>query len=116
MQQFINPKNSQNKNKKQKKSNNLQQLRKEKGDRMKELWYISTILLFFGALAGFANTPTGAFASNLPPTWELPTDEFSSADGKITIPLEKAFFDPDGDTIAFSTETKEATATIQKGG
>ena len=83
---------------------------------MKELWYISTILLFFGALAGFANTPTGAFASNLPPTWELPTDEFSSADGKITIPLEKAFFDPDGDTIAFSTETKEATATIQKGG
>ncbi len=44
-------------------------------------------------------TPTGAFASNLPPKWELAQDEFSSP---VVIQLDVAFADVDNDVLAFS--------------
>lgn len=70
---------------------------------MKEVWYLSVILLMLGVLAGFSSvmTPTGAFASNLPPKWDFPTADFST-DGKLEIDLNSAFFDPDADALSFS--------------
>lgn len=44
-------------------------------------------------------TPTGAFASNLPPKWEMSQDEFSSP---AVIDLSRAFDDSDNDVLAFS--------------
>ncbi|MEM3154618.1 MAG: hypothetical protein QW165_03590 [Candidatus Woesearchaeota archaeon] len=71
---------------------------------MKEFWYLSVILLMLGVLAGFSSvmTPTGAFAGNLPPQWDFPTAELSTDGSRLTIDLNDAFFDPDGDPLSFS--------------
>lgn len=70
---------------------------------MKEVWYLSVTLLMLGVLAGFSSvmTPTGAFASNLPPQWDFPTTEFST-DSRLTLDLDDAFFDLDADPLSFS--------------
>jgi len=70
---------------------------------MKELWYLSTMLLMLGVLAGFASmtTPTSAFFANIPPQWDFPTNDFSTND-RLILDLDKAFFDPDGDPLSYS--------------
>ena len=69
---------------------------------MKELWYLIAVLLMLGVLAGFSNisTHTGAFAANLPPQWDYPTTEFVT--DQLSLDLDTAFFDPDGDPLSFS--------------
>jgi hypothetical protein len=71
--------------------------------RMKEMWYFIAVMLMLGVLGGFASmsSPAGAFAANIPPQWDFPTSEFMT-DGRLTINLEDAFFDPDGDVLSFS--------------
>ncbi len=71
---------------------------------MKEVWYLSVILLMLGVLAGFSSvtTPTGAFAGNLPPQWDFPTSDFSTNGNRLNLDLNAAFFDPDGDPLSFS--------------
>ena len=71
---------------------------------MKEVWYLSVVLLMLGVLAGFSSvtTPTGAFAGNLPPQWDFPTAEFSTDGSRLNLDLSDAFFDPDGDPLSFS--------------
>ena len=71
---------------------------------MKEVWYLSVILLMLGVLAGFSSvtTPTGAFAGNLPPQWDFPTSDFSTDGSRLNLDLNDAFFDPDGDPLSFS--------------
>ena len=70
---------------------------------MKELWYFVAVMLLLAVLASFANmsSPTSAFAANLPPKWDFPTTEFST-DGRLSLNLADAFFDPDGDPLSFS--------------
>ena len=71
---------------------------------MKELWYLVTVLLMLGILAGFSSfsTPTGAFVANLPPQWDFPTSEFAADSSNFELNLAEAFFDPDGDPLSFS--------------
>lgn len=61
-------------------------------------------------LASLTNltTPTSAFAANLPPRWEMPT-EYSTQD-KIELNLDKAFFDPDGDPLSYSVTPSKGTS------
>ncbi len=70
---------------------------------MKELWYFVSVMLMLAILASLANmsSPTSAFATNLPPQWDFPTSEFT-ADGQLSVDLDDAFFDPDGDMLSFS--------------
>jgi hypothetical protein len=70
---------------------------------MKELWYFVSVMLMLSVLASFASmsSPTTAFAANLPPQWDFPTTEFTT-DGRLTVNLADAFFDPDGDVLSFS--------------
>jgi len=82
---------------------------------MKELWYAVLTLLMLGVLAGFASmsSPTGAFVANLPPRWDFPSDHFTS-DAQLVISLDRAFFDADGDPLAFSvTPTPGVTAGLK---
>ena len=55
-------------------------------------------------LTGFVSSskPTGAFAANLPPVWDYTTDTFQSP---VQIDLNRAFFDSDGDSLAFSVSS-----------
>ncbi len=71
---------------------------------MRELWFTAFVLLLLGIVAGMAGLkqPTGAFAGNLPPEWNLPTNEFT---GEAHLDLTQAFFDPDGDKLTFTAET-----------
>jgi hypothetical protein len=71
---------------------------------MKELWYVITVLLMLGVLAGFSSltTPTSAFVANLPPQWDFPTTEFPTGGSQVNVDLKTAFFDPDGDPLSFS--------------
>ncbi|HLC32607.1 MAG TPA: hypothetical protein VJJ82_02175 [Candidatus Nanoarchaeia archaeon] len=72
---------------------------------MKELWYAAFVLLLIGVLAGFTNLQTtGGAVLNLPPTWDLPTTEFTSQ-GPFVLTLPRAFFDPDGDALAFTVQS-----------
>lgn len=83
-----------------------------KGIEMKELWYTAFVLLLIGILAGFTSIqPTGAFVLNLPPSWDLPTTDFSS-EGTFELSLAKAFFDPDGNPLAFSVQSRDGSAKI----
>ncbi len=70
---------------------------------MKELWYFVSVMLMLVVLASFADmsSPSGSFATNLPPSWDFPTSEFT-VDGELRIDLATAFFDPDGDVLSFS--------------
>jgi len=70
---------------------------------MKELWYFVSVMLMLAVFAGLADmsSPSGAFATNLPPAWDFPTSEFST-DNELRIDLSTAFFDPDGDVLSFS--------------
>lgn len=83
---------------------------------MKEVWYLSVILLMLGVLAGFSSvmTPTGAFAGNLPPQWDFPTSDFST-NGKLEIDLNNAFFDPDADPLSFSVSPSEGVSAGMSG-
>lgn len=86
--------------------------KKEVRIEMKELWYTAFVLLLIGILAGFTSIqPTGAFVLNLPPAWDLPTTDFSS-EGTFELPLAKAFFDPDGNQLAFSVQSTNGNAKI----
>jgi hypothetical protein len=89
----------------------MQSGEEETGEKMKEVWYLSVILLMLGVLAGFSNvmTPTGAFASNLPPKWDFPTTDFST-DSRLEIDLNSAFFDPDADPLSFSVSPGEGVS------
>lgn len=71
---------------------------------MREVWYFATVMLMLGVLAGFASisTPTSAFAANLPPSWDYPTSEFAAEDERVSVNLDDAFFDLDGDPLSFS--------------
>lgn len=51
-------------------------------------------------------TPTGAFASNLPPRWDYPAEDFSY-DESFSLDLNSAFFDPDADPLSFSVSPSE---------
>jgi len=78
---------------------------------MKELWYLSTMLLMLGVLAGFASmtTPTSAFVANIPPQWDFPTSEFST-DDRLILDLNRAFFDPDGDPLSYSVSPTQGVS------
>jgi len=71
---------------------------------MKEIWYFVSIVLMLGVLASFSTmtTPTGSFVANLPPQWDYPASEFALEGGRLTVNLDDAFFDPDGDPLSFS--------------
>jgi len=70
---------------------------------VKEFWYFVLVMLMLGILAGFIgmSSPTGAVVINFPPKWDFPTTEFV-IDGVLELDLNKAFFDSDGDPLAFS--------------
>jgi hypothetical protein len=70
---------------------------------MKEMWYFVSVMLLLAVLASFADmsSPSGSFATNLPPAWDFSTSEFST-DSELRIDLANAFFDPDGDVLSFS--------------
>ncbi len=71
---------------------------------MKELWMMAGILLSLGILAGFMNmTATSAFVVNLPPKWDFGTTDFL-VDNQLSLSLDEAFFDPDGDALAFGVK------------
>lgn len=71
---------------------------------MKEIWYTAFVLLLLGIIAGMAGLKqTGAVTANLPPEWNLPTNEFMSNE-KFELDLTQAFFDPDGDKLSFTAE------------
>ena len=78
---------------------------------MKEFWYLSLVLLMLGVLAGFSSvlTPSSAIAANLPPRWDFPTTEFVVHEN-LKLNLEDAFFDPDGDPLAFSVSPGEGVS------
>ena len=81
---------------------------------MKELWYAAFVLLLIGILAGFTSLQTtGGAVLNLPPTWDLPTNEFSS-NGPFELTLPNAFFDPDGDLLAFTVQSAQGGARISE--
>jgi len=71
---------------------------------MKALWHFIAMVLFLSILAVFSSmsSPTGAFAANLPPSWDFVSSDFRCADSKFVLDLQKTFFDPDGDSLAFS--------------
>lgn len=71
---------------------------------MKTLWYFTVMVLMLSILASFASlsSPTSAFATNLPPKWDLPSNEFQLNDGQFVLNLEDSFFDVDGDPLSFS--------------
>lgn len=72
---------------------------------MKHLWQPLLLVLLFSILGMLTSlTPTGAFASNLPPKWELSQDEFSSP---AVIDLAQAFSDTDNDVLAFSVASDD---------
>lgn len=68
---------------------------------MKEVWPFAVMMVLLVVLTGFVSSskPTGAFMANLPPSWDYTTDSFQSP---AEIDLERAFFDSDGDSLAFS--------------
>lgn len=68
---------------------------------MKEMWPFAVMMVLLVILTGFVSSsqPTGAFIANLPPSWDYASDEFSSP---VQIDLNRAFFDADGDNLAFS--------------
>ena len=76
---------------------------------MKTVWYFMTMILMLSILASFASmsSPTSAFATNLPPKWDLPTSEFAVENGQFSLSLDKAFFDADGDPLSFSVSPSE---------
>ena len=79
---------------------------------MKELWYTAFVLLLIGILAGFSSVrTTGGMVLNLPPVWDMPTTEFASH-GPFELKLARAFFDPDGDSLAFSVQSLEGNAKV----
>lgn len=71
---------------------------------MKEFWMMMGVLLSLGILAGFMNmTTTSALIVNLPPKWDFGTADFL-VDSQLSLSLDEAFFDPDGDNLAFSVK------------
>jgi hypothetical protein len=71
---------------------------------MKEFWMLVGILLSLGVIAGFSSlTPTAAFVANLPPKYDFGTADFL-VDSQLSLSLNEAFFDPDGDALAFSVK------------
>lgn len=68
---------------------------------MREAWPFAVMMVLLVILTGFVSSsqPTGAFVANLPPSWDYTTDSFSSP---VEIDLERAFFDADADSLAFS--------------
>jgi len=71
---------------------------------MREFWMIVGILLSLGLIAGFSSlTPTAAFIANLPPKYDFGTTDFL-VDDQLSLSLSEAFFDPDGDALAFSVK------------
>jgi len=65
------------------------------------------MVLMLCVLGGLTNmsTPTSAFVANLPPKWELSSD--FSFEKELSIDLNNAFFDPDGDVLSFSVVPEE---------
>jgi hypothetical protein len=71
---------------------------------MREAWPFAVMMVLLVILTGFVSSsePTGAFVANLPPSWDYTTDSFQSP---VQIDLERAFFDADGNSLAFSVST-----------
>lgn len=72
---------------------------------MKETWPFAVMMVLLVVLTTLVSSskPTGAFVANLPPSWDYTTDEFESP---VTIDLNRAFFDADRDSLAFSVVTE----------
>lgn len=68
---------------------------------MKPMLVFVLTAMMLAVLGGLVSvsSPTTAFVANIPPQWDYPTSEFS---GSVDIDLADAFFDPDGDPLAFS--------------
>jgi len=71
------------------------------------------MLGLLGSLSSLS-TPTTAFVANLPPQWDFPTDVFS-VKGELRIDLNKAFFDPDFDSLAFSVDAGPGVLAVVEG-
>ncbi len=81
---------------------------------MKEVWPFAVMMILLVILTGFVSSsqPTGAFVANLPPSWDYTTDSFSSP---VEIDLERAFFDADGDSLAFSVSADPGVSAEMSG-
>jgi len=82
---------------------------------MRLFWFAIALLLVLGVLSGLYEefSVTGSVVANLPPRWDYPTDDFTN--GKLTLDLHDAFYDPDSDPLAFSVESSESVAAGIKG-
>jgi len=81
---------------------------------MREVWPFAVMIILLVILTGFVSSsqPTGAFVANLPPSWDYATDSFQSP---VQIDLERAFFDSDGDSLAFSVSTDPGVSAEMSG-
>lgn len=81
---------------------------------MKEVWPFAVMMVLLVILTGFVSSsqPTGAFVANLPPSWDYTADSFSSP---AEIDLERAFFDADGDSLAFSVSAGDGVSAEMSG-
>ncbi|RLE45889.1 hypothetical protein DRJ22_03375 [Candidatus Woesearchaeota archaeon] len=75
---------------------------------MNRIWFAIFVLLVLGIAAGFLSktNPTNALVVNLPPVWDYAADVFF-VDDVFTLNLNSAFYDPDGDSLAFSIHADE---------
>lgn len=81
---------------------------------MREVWPFAVMMVLLVILTGLVSSsqPTGAFVANLPPSWDYTTDSFSSP---VTIDLERAFYDADGDSLAFSVSADPGVSADMSG-
>jgi len=81
---------------------------------MREVWPFAVMMVLLVILTGFVSSsqPTGAFVANLPPSWDYTTDSFSSP---VEIDLERAFFDADADSLAFSVSADPGVSAEMSG-
>lgn len=77
---------------------------------MRLFWFAIVLLLVLGVLSGLYEefSVTGSVVANLPPQWDYPTDDFT--DGRLTLDLHDAFYDPDHDPLSFRVESSESVA------